>query len=85
MTNIDTSTRLEQINIRVEGTNRKCEWVNCDEVATAWLVCPVCNSKELQCSFHSNVVRNAPVGVLVTFNVTCQHIVQQISCGIEPL
>jgi len=76
---------LEQIFVREENNDKLCEWNDCREPATHWLVCPVCGAKELQCDEHSNMIRSAPVGVTVYFNITCKHVVMQVSCGVEPL
>jgi hypothetical protein len=48
-------------------------------------VCPICSSKELQCDVHTEMVKKAPIGESVLFNVTCQHMVQQIECGVEKI
>jgi hypothetical protein len=31
------------------------------------------------------MVKKAPIGESVLFNVTCQHMVQQIECGVEKI
>lgn len=62
-----------------------CEWENCEALAESLLICPVCGAKELECSPHSDMMRNAPMGEIVIFNVTCFHRVQQRRCLHEKL
>ena len=86
MTRHEGTTLLEPIFTREElSEDKKCEWTPCSVPATHWLVCPICSSKELQCDVHTAMVQRAPVGELVVFNVTCQHMVQQIECGVEKI
>ena len=86
MSSISGSTLLDPVVLNDENaTERKCEWTNCDIEATHWLICPACGAKELQCTVHSNMIRNAKVDDTVIFNCTCNHTVLQLRCGIEPL
>jgi hypothetical protein len=86
MTRHEGTTLLEPIiTIEELSEDKKCEWTPCFIPATYWLVCPICSSKELQCQLHTDMVKKAPIGELVLFNVTCQHMVQQIECGVEKI
>ena len=84
MTRHEGTTVLEPVILSEDTSEEKqCEWIPCPIPATYWLVCPICSAKELQCDVHTDMVRRAPAGELVVFNVTCQHMVQQIECGVE--
>jgi hypothetical protein len=86
MTKYEGTTLLEPIiTIQEIFEDKKCEWKPCSLPATHWLVCPICSSKELQCDVHTEMVKKAPIGESVLFNVTCQHMVQQMECGVEKI
>lgn len=86
MTRHEGTTLLEPISTTEElSEDKKCEWTPCSLPATFWLVCPICSSKERQCDAHTEMVKKAPIGEHVLFNVTCQHMVQQMECGIEKI
>jgi hypothetical protein len=86
MVSHEGTTLLEPVITMLETSEeRKCEWNPCSIPATYWLICPLCSSKELQCDVHTALVQRAPVGEVVLFNVTCQHTVQQLECGVEKI
>ena len=86
MSSISGSTLLDPIVLNKENSDeRRCEWLTCEAEATHWVICPVCGAKELQCTLHADVVRNAKIDDTLLFDRTCNHTVLQISCRVEPL
>jgi len=70
---------------QIDDTDRPCEWMTCPQPAEFWLICPLCGAREVQCAEHSRMIRNAPPGVTVVFDLTCNHCVQQRQCLTEPI
>ena len=82
---LETLERTVLENHELGQKERPCEWETCRAPAAFWLICPLCSAREVQCEEHSLKIRNAPVGEILTFDLTCNHRVQQCQCLTEPI